>query len=80
MIHLKLLNQVCLWMYVWQVSKMKHIIRVEHLRKEFGKLVAVDDVNLQVEEGKIYGILGPNGAGKSTTIRMLCGVITPTSR
>jgi len=58
---------------------MKHIIQVEHLRKEFGKLVAVDDVNLQVEEGKIYGILGPNGAGKSTTIRMLCGVITPTS-
>ena len=58
---------------------MKPIIQVEHLRKKFGKLVAVNDVNLAIKEGQIYGILGPNGAGKSTTIRMLCGVITPTS-
>lgn len=56
-----------------------NIIVVDHLRKEFGKLVAVNDISLKVEKGKIYGILGPNGAGKSTTIRMLCGVITPTS-
>lgn len=56
-----------------------NIIVVDHLRKEFGNLVAVNDISLKVEKGKIYGILGPNGAGKSTTIRMLCGVITPTS-
>lgn len=68
-------------MCAWQVSKMEKniIIKVEHLRKEFGKLIAVDDISMKVEEGKIYGILGPNGAGKSTLIRMLCGVITPTS-
>lgn len=56
-----------------------NIIEVENLRKIFGKLVAVDNISLRVQAGKIYGILGPNGAGKSTTIRMLCGVITPTS-
>jgi len=57
----------------------KMIIEVGHLRKVFGKLVAVDDISLKVEKGKIYGILGPNGAGKSTIIRMLCGVITPSA-
>src|SRR4029079_426026 len=40
---------------------------------------AVDHVSLQVEKGEIFGFLGPNGAGKSTTIRMLCGLLTPTS-
>jgi ABC-2 type transport system ATP-binding protein len=41
--------------------------------------VAVDHVSLQVKKGEIFGFLGPNGAGKSTTIRMLCGLLTPTS-
>jgi len=49
------------------------------LVKKFGDFVAVDHVTLQVERGEIFGFLGPNGAGKSTTIRILCGLITPTS-
>jgi len=49
------------------------------LTKRFGSLTAVDDVNLQIPEAAIYGFLGPNGSGKSTTIRMLCGLLTPTS-
>lgn len=47
------------------------------LTRRFGKLVAVDHVDLQVPSGQIYGFLGPNGSGKSTTIRMLCGLLTP---
>jgi ABC-2 type transport system ATP-binding protein len=47
--------------------------------KTFGSFVAVDHVSLQVKKGEIFGFLGPNGAGKSTTIRMLCGLLTPTS-
>ena len=49
------------------------------LVKAFGAFVAVDHVSLQVRRGEIFGFLGPNGAGKSTTIRMLCGLLTPTS-
>jgi len=50
----------------------------ERLVKRFGDFVAVDHVSLEVEKGEIFGFLGPNGAGKSTTIRMLCGLLTPT--
>jgi ABC-2 type transport system ATP-binding protein len=49
------------------------------LVKTFGEFVAVDHVSLRVGKGEIFGFLGPNGAGKSTTIRMLCGLLTPTS-
>jgi ABC-2 type transport system ATP-binding protein len=49
------------------------------LTKRFGALTAVDDVNLQIPSAAIYGFLGPNGSGKSTTIRMLCGLLTPTA-
>ncbi len=52
---------------------------VEKLVKRFGNFVAVDQVNLEVRKGEIFGFLGPNGAGKSTTIRMLCGLLKPTS-
>jgi ABC-2 type transport system ATP-binding protein len=52
-------------------------IVAEGLTKRFGNLVAVDDVNLQVHEGEVFGYLGPNGAGKTTTIRMLTGIIEP---
>jgi ABC-2 type transport system ATP-binding protein len=55
------------------------IIHTEHLSRSFGKLVAVRDVSLDVQAGEIFGILGPNGAGKSTIIRMLCGILDPTS-
>jgi ABC-2 type transport system ATP-binding protein len=51
----------------------------DNLLKTFGLFVAVDHVSLQVSKGEIFGFLGPNGAGKSTTIRMLCGLLTPTA-
>jgi ABC-2 type transport system ATP-binding protein len=55
------------------------IIETEHLSRRFGDLVAVSDVSLSVRRGEIFGVLGPNGAGKSTTIRMLCGILDPSS-
>jgi len=54
-------------------------VEIQDLVKKFGSFVAVDQVSLQVPKGEIFGFLGPNGAGKSTTIRMLCGLLTPTS-
>ena len=53
-------------------------IEVENLTKRFGSYTAVDHISFEVPQGKIFGFLGPNGSGKSTTIRMLCGVLTPT--
>jgi ABC-2 type transport system ATP-binding protein len=55
------------------------IIHTEHLSRRFGQLVAVADVSLDVTRGEVFGVLGPNGAGKSTTIRMLCGILAPSS-
>src|SRR6476469_6798365 len=49
------------------------------LVKQFGDFVAVDHINLQVNRGSFFGFLGPNGAGKSTTIKMLTGLLAPTS-
>jgi ABC-2 type transport system ATP-binding protein len=54
-------------------------ISTENLTRRFGDLVAVQDVNLQVAPGQFFGFLGPNGAGKSTTIKMLTGLLAPTS-
>jgi ABC-2 type transport system ATP-binding protein len=54
-------------------------LEIRDLVKTFGDFVAVDHVTFQVEKGEIFGFLGPNGAGKSTVIRMLCGLLTPTS-
>jgi ABC-2 type transport system ATP-binding protein len=54
-------------------------VEIDNLVKTFGTFVAVDHVSLQVPKGEIFGFLGPNGAGKSTTIRMLCGLLSPTS-
>jgi len=54
-------------------------VEVEDLVKTFGKFIAVDHISFQVKTGEIFGFLGPNGAGKSTTIRMLCGLLMPTS-
>ncbi|MFP3927992.1 MAG: ABC transporter ATP-binding protein [Desulfobacteraceae bacterium] len=56
-----------------------HAVVVRDLVKRFGDFVAVDRVSFELERGEIFGFLGPNGAGKSTTIRMLCGIIAPTS-
>lgn len=54
-------------------------VQVVNLTKKFGAFTAVNDLSFEVEKGEIYGFLGPNGAGKSTTIRMLSGLLTPTS-
>ncbi len=53
------------------------VIDVRGLTKAYGGRVVVDQVDMQVERGRIYGFLGPNGSGKTTTIRMLCGLLTP---
>jgi len=55
------------------------MITVENVVKEYGDLVAVDGVNLEVRDGEIYGLLGPNGSGKSTLLRMMAGISRPTS-
>ncbi len=57
---------------------MKAVV-IDNLVKTFGSFTAVDHVSLEVDKGEIFGFLGPNGAGKSTTIRMLCGLLSPTS-
>ena len=54
-------------------------VEIDDMVKKFGDFVAVDHVSLKIAKGEIFGFLGPNGAGKSTTIRMLCGLLTPTS-
>ena len=55
------------------------VIDVQHLVKRFGAFVSVDDLNLTVAPGEVFGLLGSNGAGKTTAIRMLCGLLTPTA-
>jgi len=54
-------------------------VEIRDLVKRFGDFVAVDHVSMEVRRGEIFGFLGPNGAGKSTTIRVLCGLLAPTS-
>src|SRR6202163_2935744 len=54
-------------------------IRTENLVRRFDDFTAVDEVDLTIERGEIYGFLGPNGAGKSTMVRMLCTLLAPTS-
>ena len=55
------------------------VISARGLVKRFGSFTAVDDVSFEVRAGEIFGILGPNGSGKTTTIRMLCGLLSPTA-
>ncbi len=58
---------------------MKNSIQVNNLTKKFGDFTAVDNISFNVKEGEVFGFLGANGAGKSTAIRMLCGILSPTS-
>jgi len=55
------------------------VIEVENLTKRFGTFTAVDNISFSVEKGEIFGFLGANGAGKTTAMRMLCGLLKPTS-
>src|SRR5579862_1732968 len=55
------------------------MLDIRNLRKNFGPLVAVDDVSFTVKKGEVLGFLGPNGAGKSTTMKMATGFLAPTS-
>ncbi|MDH5398720.1 MAG: ATP-binding cassette domain-containing protein, partial [Cyclobacteriaceae bacterium] len=58
---------------------MTHSIEVTDLTKKFGVFTAVDNITFSVSKGEIFGFLGANGAGKSTAMRMLCGLLRPTS-
>ncbi|KEQ23205.1 lantibiotic protection ABC transporter ATP-binding subunit [Paenibacillus tyrfis] len=58
---------------------MRHIVKTEGLTKQFGRQHAVRDVSLAISEGCVYGLLGPNGAGKTTVLKMLVGLLRPTS-
>jgi ABC-2 type transport system ATP-binding protein len=55
----------------------KVVLKIEHLKKRYGDLQAVDDLSIEIYEGEIFGFLGPNGAGKSTSINMMCGLLKP---
>jgi ABC-2 type transport system ATP-binding protein len=58
---------------------MAFVVRTRALHKRFGDLVAVHALDLDIRRGEVFGLLGPNGSGKTTTIRMLCGLVLPTS-
>jgi ABC-2 type transport system ATP-binding protein len=58
---------------------MENAVIIDHLTRRFGDFTAVDEISLTVERGEIFGFLGANGAGKTTVIRMLCGLLLPTS-
>lgn len=55
------------------------MLKIENLTKKFGNFTAVDSVNLDIKEGEVFGFLGPNGAGKTTTVKIISGILKPTS-
>ena len=54
------------------------MVTIDHVTKKFGDFTAVDDLDLEIEDGEIFGLIGPNGAGKSTTLKMITGILPPT--
>src|SRR6476620_4659680 len=64
---------------VWNSVPAEPAVETSALVKQFGDFVAVDHIDLRVNRGSFFGFLGPNGAGKSTTIKMLTGLLAPTS-
>jgi len=61
------------------MSNFEYVLETNDLTRRFGKFVAVDKVSLSINKGEIFGFLGANGAGKTTLIRMLCGILAPSS-
>src|SRR4030042_2032844 len=68
-----------LLLYAGQENRTLDIIKTDNLTKEFDGFTAVDKVSFTVKKGEIFGFLGPNGAGKTTTIKMLTGLLAPSS-
>jgi ABC-2 type transport system ATP-binding protein len=60
-------------------EKLDNAVVVQNLTRKFGNFTAVDSISFSIPRGEIFGLLGPNGAGKTTTMRMLCGILQPTS-
>ena len=61
------------------MAEMKNVLRVEHVTMQFGGVVAVDDLSMEVNEGEIVALIGPNGAGKTTAFNVITGVYAPTN-
>lgn len=59
------------------MAQSPDVVVVDHLRKQYGATVAVDDISFSVSEGEIFGIIGPNGAGKTTTVECIPGLRRP---
>ena len=57
---------------------MEIILRTRDLTKKYDNRVVVDNLNLEIQKGEVFGLLGPNGAGKSTTMNMICDIVKPT--
>ena len=66
-------------MFIKEEERMQNVLRTNNLSKRYGKTFVVDKVNMTIEKGEIYGLIGENGAGKSTIMKMVCGIISPTT-
>jgi ABC-2 type transport system ATP-binding protein len=75
----KRINKTFLCLIFTDLDGAERVIKTERLTKRFGRFTAVDGLDLEVAPGEIFGFLGPNGAGKTTIIRMLTGLLRPTS-
>jgi ABC-2 type transport system ATP-binding protein len=64
--------------YIKEKDFMSTILKTKDLTKKYGSKVVVDNLNIEIKEGEIFGLLGPNGAGKSTTMNMICDIVKPT--
>jgi ABC-type multidrug transport system ATPase subunit len=58
---------------------LETVLSISNLSKHFGRIKAVNNLNLEIKQGQVFGMLGPNGSGKTTTLGMLMGVVNPTA-